>query len=107
MRAYELMIIYTADTDESAVQTSINKLGEMAAEVGGSLEKVDKWGVRKFAYEIAKKTEGFYVVLEFLAPGPLEEIERSLRLADNVIRLKFIRLPLTEAHRRGLEAATV
>lgn len=107
MRAYELMIIYTADTDESTVQTSINKLGEMATEVGASLEKVDKWGVRKFAYEIAKKTEGFYVVLEFVSPGPLEEIERTLRLADNVIRQKFIRLPLNEAHRRGLEAATV
>ncbi len=107
MRAYELMIIYTADTDESSVQTSINKLGEMATEAGGSLEKIEKWGVRKFAYEIKKKSEGFYVVLEFVAPGPLSEIERSLRLADEVIRHKFIRLPLNEAHRRGLDAATV
>lgn len=107
MRAYELMIIYTADTEESAVQTSINRLGELAKEAGGSLEKSEKWGVRKFAYEIKHKNEGFYVVLEFLAPNALDEIDRTLRLADDVIRHKFIRLPLGEAHRRGLASATV
>ncbi len=107
MRAYELMIIFNADTEESAVQTSINRLGELAAEAGGSLEKADKWGVRRFAYEIHHKWEGFYVVLEFLAPNALEEIDRTLRLADDVIRHKFMRLPLNEAHRRGLAGTTV
>lgn len=106
MRAYELMIIYTADTEESVVQTSINRLTELAGEVGGTLEKTDKWGLRRFAYEIQHKNEGFYVVLEFLAPNALEEIDRTLRLADNVIRHKFMRLPLREAHRRGLAGAS-
>ncbi len=106
MRAYELMIIFTADTDESAVQVQINKLSELAEAVGGSLEKIDKWGVRRFAFEIKKRHEGFYVVLEFLAPGALDEIDRTLRLADDVIRHKFLRLPLKEAHKRGLAAAS-
>ncbi len=106
MRAYELMIIFTADTEESDVQQQINRLEELAKEAGGSLEKIDKWGVRRFAFEIQKKTEGFYVVLEFVAPNALEEIDRTLRLADEVIRHKFIRLPLKEAHKRGLAAVS-
>ncbi len=107
VRAYELMIIFNAETEESTVQTTINRLGEMAKDDGGSLEKVDKWGVRRFAYEIHKKREGFYVVLEFLAPNALTEIDRTLRLADDVIRHKFMRLPVDEAHRRGLAGAVV
>lgn len=106
MRAYELMIIFTADTEESDVQQQINRLEELAKEAGGSLEKIDKWGVRRFAFEIQKKTEGFYVVLEFIAPNALEEVDRTLRLADGVIRHKFVRLPLKEAHKRGLAAVS-
>lgn len=106
MRAYELMIIFKSDLEESAVQTNINKLQALATENGGTLEKVDKRGLRRFAYEIKHMWEGFYVVLEFLSPTALEEIDRTLRLADDVIRHKFMRLPLTEAHKRGLAGAT-
>ncbi|MFW2380543.1 MAG: 30S ribosomal protein S6 [Acidimicrobiales bacterium] len=106
MRAYELMIIFSADLDESTVQTSINKIAGQAEDAGASVEKIDKWGIRRFAYEIQHKWEGFYVVLEFASPNALDEIDRTLRLADDVIRHKFIRLPLAEAHRRGLTAVT-
>ncbi len=106
MRAYELMVIFRADTDESTIQTFINRLQAMAEEAGATLEKMDKWGVREFAYEIQKTQQGFYVVLEFLAPNALTELDRVMRLADEVIRHKFIRLPLDEAHRRGLAGAT-
>lgn len=106
MRAYELMIIFDAGLDESAVQNSINRIQAQAAESGATLEKSDKWGVRRFAYEMKHRWEGFYVVLELVSPSALDEIDRTLRLADEVIRHKFMRLPVTEAHRRGLAAAT-
>ena len=106
MRAYELMIIFSADLDESTVQTSINRIVAQAKDVGATVEKIDKWGVRRFAYEIDHQWEGFYVVLEIASPNALDEIDRTLRLADDVIRHKFIRLPLAEAHRRGLAAVT-
>jgi small subunit ribosomal protein S6 len=106
MRAYELMVIFKADAEESGIQTFINRLEKMANDVDGTLEKLEKWGVRRFAYEIRKAREGFYVVLEFLAPNALTELDRTLRLADEVIRHKFVRLPLDEAHRRGLAGAT-
>ena len=106
MRAYELMLIFTSDTEESDVQQAINKLTEQATEAGATIEKVDKWGLRRFAYEINHKMDGFYVVVELLAPTILDEVDRTLRLADNVVRHKFMRLPLKEAHKRGLAAAT-
>ncbi len=100
------MVIFRSETEESAVQTFVNRLEAMAKEAGGSLEKLDKWGVRSFAYEIDKMNEGFYVVMEFVAPNALNEVDRVLRLADEVIRHKFIRLPLDEASRRGLAGVT-
>lgn len=106
MRAYELMVIFRADTDESTIQTFINRLEAMAKESGATMEKLDKWGVRTFAFEIHKMQQGFYVVLEFLSPNALSELDRVMRLADEVIRHKFLRLPLDEAHRRGLAGAT-
>lgn len=106
MRAYELMLIFTSDTEESDVQQAVNKLTEQAAEAGASIVKVDKWGIRRFAFEINHKMDGFYVVIELLAPTILDEVDRTLRLADNVVRHKFMRLPLKEAHRRGLADAT-
>jgi len=106
MRAYELMVIFDASSDESSIQTFVNRLEGIAKDEGGTLEKLDKWGVRRFAFEMKKAHEGFYVVLEFLAPNALNEIDRVLRIADEVIRHKFIRLPLDEAHRRGLAGAT-
>ena len=106
LRAYELMIIFKSDLEESEVQTTINRLEGLAKEVGGTLDKVDKRGVRRFAFEIKHMWEGFYVVLEFVSPNPLDEIDRTLRLADDVIRHKFMRLPVPEAHKRGLVGTT-
>jgi small subunit ribosomal protein S6 len=106
MRAYELMIIFDAALDESAVQSHINRIETQAAQASATLEKVDKWGVRRFAYEMDHRWEGFYVVLELVAPNSMDEVDRTLRLADDVVRHKFMRLPLPEAHRRGLTAAT-
>ena len=103
MRAYELMVIYQGDLDESTVQQSINRLHAQVTEAGGTTVTTDKWGRRRFAYEIDHKTEGFYVVFEIQAePGALDRLETALRLADEVVRHKLIRLPEHEARRRGL-----
>ncbi len=103
MRAYELMIIADAELSESEVSHLVNRVTEQATDAGGNVATVDKWGKRRFAYEIDHKTEGFYLVLEILAEGgALDGLERNLRLADEVVRHKLIRLPDAEADRRGL-----
>jgi small subunit ribosomal protein S6 len=106
MRAYELMVIFDGDLAESEVAQVINQVTAQVDTAGGSVPKTEKWGRRRFAYEINHKTEGFYVVFEIEAePGALDGVDRTLRFADEVIRHKIIRLPDTEAHRRGLLGA--
>jgi small subunit ribosomal protein S6 len=103
MRAYELMIILDAELEESVIQGVINRAGEIVAAGEGTVATTDKWGVRRFAYEIDHKHEGFYVVLEIVTEAAdLDALDRFLRLADETIRHKILRLPDHEAARRGL-----
>ena len=102
VRAYELMVIHDGDLDDVAVQDALKDV-RAKVEAAGEIKNVDFWGRRKFAYEINHKTEGYYSVIEVLAEGgALDEVERNLRLADDVVRHKLIRLPDSEAERRGL-----
>ena len=103
MRAYELMIIFDADLEEADVQAQLVKVNEQVAAADGQVATTDNWGKRRFAYEIDHKQEGTYVVLELLRDaGGFDDLERSLRLADEVVRHKLLRLPDHEAARRGL-----
>jgi small subunit ribosomal protein S6 len=103
MRAYELMIILDSELEESAVQGVINRVTELVEARDGSVPTTDKWGVRRFAYEIDHKVDGFYVVLEIVTnASDLDDVDRFLRLADDTIRHKIIRLPDKEAAKRGL-----
>ena len=113
MRAYELMLILDGDLDEPVAQAWTKTVTDQVAARGGQVHgSADWWGKRRFAYEIKHKSEGYYAVFNLVAePGALDDFERSLRLADDVVRHKLIRLPDAEAARRGLvttgaEAAT-
>lgn len=110
MRVYELMIIFDGDVEDNAVNEHLANVGRLV-EVAGEKSKVaktDRWGRRRFAYEINHKWEGIYVVLEIVTEGrDLHEVERVLHLADDVVRHKTMRLPDKEATRRGLIGETV
>ena len=103
MRAYELMIIFDGDVEDTAVNAMLANVNTLVEAGGGNVKKTDRWGRRRFAYEINHKWEGVYVVLEIVTEGRnLNEVERVLHLADDVVRHKTMRLPDTEATRRGL-----
>ncbi len=108
MRAYELMVIIDGDAEEGVAESFRDKIAEAVVTAGGEVKSTDMWGRRRFAYEINHKWEGVYFVMELLGPGgnALDEMERSLRLADDVVRHKLIRLPDNEAARRGLLGAS-
>lgn len=92
MRAYELMVIYAPNLDEEGLEAQIERTKELLANVGGEVEKVDKWGKRRFAYEINDNTEGFYVVIDFQAEGgATSEVERILKITDEVVRYLLVR----------------
>ena len=101
MRPYEVMVILEPNLEESQVQAVVNRSSELVTSAGGSVNRVDKWGKRRFAYELAKRTEGYYVLLDvFAEPAPMAELDRTLRLADDVLRHKIVRIP-EEAIGRG------
>jgi small subunit ribosomal protein S6 len=106
-RAYELMVIVDGDVEDPKAQSWVKTVSDGITSAGGSLHgKPDWWGKRAFAYPINKKESGYYLVVECVAPaGALDELERSLRLADDIVRHKLIRLPEAEAERRGMTGA--
>ncbi|MFZ4810014.1 MAG: 30S ribosomal protein S6 [Ilumatobacteraceae bacterium] len=103
-RAYELMVIIDGDLDDTAARAWIKSITDSITSVGGTVHgKPDWWGRRQYAYPINKKEYGYYVVFNLLATGgALDELERSFRIADDIVRHKLIRLPDAEAERRGL-----
>ena len=103
MRAYELMVIFESGLDDLAIDDQVKSVAAQIAARGATVASTDRWGRRRFAYEIDHRTEGVYVVWELTSDGAdLEALERSLRLADEVVRHKLVRLPDHEAARRGL-----
>ena len=104
MRAYEFMIILSGDLDDTAAQAWVKSVSDSVTKAGGSVHgKPDWWGRRQFAYPINKKEYGYYAVFNLLAPGgALDDFERQLRLADDVVRHKLLRLPDAESERRGM-----
>jgi small subunit ribosomal protein S6 len=101
MRAYELMIIIDAELDDDVIDAQVKRVADLVTQRGAEIKGEDRWGRRRFAYEINHKTEGYYVVYEFVGGSELAQLERALRLADEIVRHKLFRLPDREAARRG------
>ncbi|CAG7651503.1 MULTISPECIES: 30S ribosomal protein S6 [Streptomycetaceae] len=92
MRHYELMLILDPDLEERAVSPLIESFLSVVRNGGGSVEKVDTWGRRRLAYEINKKPEGIYSVVDLKAtPEVVKELDRQLNLNESVLRTKVLR----------------
>jgi small subunit ribosomal protein S6 len=94
-RAYEVLYIVRPLLDEEGVGALVTRLQETIAKLGGNVEKSEKMGRKRLAYEIRHQREGsrdtykegFYVLTEFQAePGHLAEIDRAFKLTDDVVR---------------------
>ena len=93
MRHYEIMVILDGSLEERTVAPSLDTyLNNVIRSSGGSVEKLDVWGRRRLAFEINKKTEGIYAVIDLQAtPEAVAELDRQLRLNESVLRTKVIR----------------
>lgn len=92
MHQYELMVILDPEIDERTVAPSLDKFLNVIRNDGGSIDKVDIWGKRRLAYEIDKKSEGIYAVVDFTANSDAtQELDRQLKLSEAVIRTKVLR----------------
>ena len=92
MRHYELMVILDPDLEERTVAPSLDKFLNVIRKGGGSVENVDVWGRRRLAYDINKKSEGIYAVIDMTAePALAQELDRQLGLNESVMRTKLLR----------------
>lgn len=99
MRIYEELFIVKPDATEEEVDVLIDQVKSTVANAGGTIDKEEKWGVRKLAYKVQKRAEGYYVLIQFTAgPQTVHEIERRLRVSDAV--MKFITVRIDEKMKR-------
>ena len=93
MRIYEELFIVRPDATDEEVDPLIEQLKNVITHGGGTVEKAEKWGVRKLAYRVVKFNEGQYILLQFAArPDTVKEIERRLRVADLVLKHLTVRI---------------
>ncbi len=92
MRAYELMYIIRPDLDDEAINDVIEKFNQLIANNGGEVVNVNRWGKRRLAYEVKDFKEGIYMLVHFNGePATERELERVLKISDDVIRYLITR----------------
>jgi small subunit ribosomal protein S6 len=93
MRVYEELFILKPDSPEEEVDGFVDQIKQVITSGQGTVDKVDKWGVRKLAYRVNKFNEGLYVLVQFSSgPELVKEVERRMRVADMVIKFITVRI---------------
>jgi len=94
LRPYEVMVILDADLEAETIRAAVERWLQLIESRGAQRGYVDFWGKRRLAYELKRRTEGYYVVFQAKAePAAMEELHRVLSLADETIRHKVLRIP--------------
>jgi small subunit ribosomal protein S6 len=89
---YEALVIVDAGLEEGDIQKAVDRFLAVVTEAGGEVASVDRWGVRRFAYEIDHKNEGYYFVTNFRAPqDTVPRLNQVLRIGDEYVRGKVLR----------------
>ncbi|MGE5569852.1 MAG: 30S ribosomal protein S6 [Rhodospirillales bacterium] len=93
MRIYEELFIVRPDVPEEEIDQLIEQTKQVITSGGGTVDKAEKWGVRKLAYRVKKREDGFYVLLQFTSgPDAVKEIERRFRVSDLVMKYLTVRV---------------
>ena len=93
MRIYEELFIVTPGAAEEEIDAITGQLSAVITGAGGSVDKLDKWGIRRLAYKVSKQAEGYYVLMQFhCEASTVKEVERRLRVTDNVLKFLTVRM---------------
>ncbi|MBQ6655106.1 MAG: 30S ribosomal protein S6 [Erysipelotrichaceae bacterium] len=93
MRKYEIMYILNSSLEEEARQELMETLHNIIVNDGGTVDKVDDWGMKEFAYRIEDMTKGYYTVINVTAePDAIKEFDRICRINANVVRTMIVNL---------------
>ncbi|MFW5780622.1 MAG: 30S ribosomal protein S6 [Bacillota bacterium] len=87
MNKYQMLFIINIDTPEDKRQETVDKIVSLVETQGGEITAIEKWGVKKFAYPINFKKEGYYVLMKFVAPTSAPaEIDRQMKFNEDIVR---------------------
>jgi small subunit ribosomal protein S6 len=93
-RPYEVVVIIDSSLDDQVIEGVVKRTVGTITSNGGSAGRIERWGRRKLAYDINKKTEGYYVVIEAsMVPSSVAELDRLMHLSDEVMRHKVMLIP--------------
>jgi small subunit ribosomal protein S6 len=100
LRPYEVLVIVDPRPADEEVAALLTQLGEQLKSLGAEIVKMENWGKRRLAYDIRKQREGTYAVFEVSAePAMIKELERQLRLNENVLRFLSTQIPIRKKAR--------
>lgn len=92
MNKYELLYIISAELGEGQREELIKKMASYVEGKGGSVEGIDKWGIRKLAYPINFKNEGFYVLMNItLNPQEVDAMAKLMNITEGIVRQIFVK----------------
>ncbi len=93
MRKYETLLLFSPELSEEERQAILDNLQSVIGREGGQTLEVDVWGMRELAYPVQKMMRGFYVRLEYTAPGAtVQELERHIRIAEGIFKFVSVKL---------------
>ncbi len=91
MKQYETTIVLDAGVEESLIESEIEKINQIIKENGGKIADVERWGVRRFAYELKKRHQGYYIHIRFLGSGSTpDKLVRHYRMDENILRFMTV-----------------
>lgn len=92
MSKYELAFVVNAKIEDEAREAVVEKAKSYVARYGGTVTEVEEWGKKRLAYEVQKMREGFYYFIQFEADATCPaEVERHVRIMDNVMRYLIVK----------------
>lgn len=92
MNKYELLFIISSDTAEQQREELIKKMASYVESKGGVVDGIDKWGMKKLAYPINFKTEGFYVLMNLTLPAAeVDAMAKLMNITEGIVRQQFVR----------------
>ncbi len=92
MRPYEILFVLKPDLEEEATNAAIEKFANLIQQNQGTVEQINRWGKKRMAYEIKKYRDGYYTLILFQGePATAKELDRVMRLSDEVLRHIIVR----------------
>jgi small subunit ribosomal protein S6 len=92
MPSYEAMVIVDGRLEEGDIQKAVDRFLGLIGDAGGEVRNVDRWGIRKFSYEIDHQDQGYYFVTTFRAPEEaITGLKRAVQISDEFVRGQIVR----------------